>query len=94
MLVALLSGSMLVGGCGRPQGVSPPPAQDAPAVPSPQGAAEPDAIEAATIQIRGSDSEANMVAILSEEFMLTYLQARIVVTGGGGGIKSCAPILP
>ncbi|HAP31856.1 MAG TPA: phosphate-binding protein [Firmicutes bacterium] len=85
MLVVLLSGSLLVGGCGRPQEVSPPPAQDATAAPSPQGAAEPDAIEAATIQIRGSDSEVNMVASLAEEFMLTYPQVQIAVTGGGSG---------
>ena len=85
ILTVLLGGSLLVGGCGRPQQDSVPPAQVDPAAPPPQGTGEPAAIEAAAIQIRGSDSEVNLVAILAEEFMSVYPQVQIAVTGGGSG---------
>ncbi|MDP2306004.1 MAG: PstS family phosphate ABC transporter substrate-binding protein [Pseudomonadota bacterium] len=83
MLVSLLllacSGSETAS---EPTGSGPPAA---PATPAPAPAS-------GTIQVKGSDSEVNLVQRLAEEFMKKNPSASIAVTGGGSGAGIAAII--
>ncbi len=91
---ALLLFSGVLTGCGgQPAATDSPPASD-PAKNGAQQQPAPDqpAGEAAMIQIRGSDSEVNLVQVLAEEFMHDNPQIQIAVTGGGSGTGIAALI--
>lgn len=77
--------SLLLLACSGGPSSSTPDGATPPAVPPPSN-------PGATIQVKGSDSEVNLVQRLAEEFMKIHPGASIAVTGGGSGAGIAAII--
>jgi len=82
--VLLLVVSLVFAGCSQPNGEGGTQAPDS----GNEQAEQPDdqTQETTMIQIRGSDSEVNLVQRLAEEFMNENPHVQIAVTGGGSGV--------
>lgn len=79
--------SVLLLACSGSETTPPSPAGTGPGAPTPSPTAA-----SGTIQVKGSDSEVNLVQRLAEEFMKKSPGASIAVTGGGSGAGIAAII--